>query len=108
MPRYVDHQEFVDEDIELDGRVFDHCTFTRCRMIFRAQDSVTFNACTFAFCAWVLDGAAERTLLYLSALYHGLKPEGLELVEGFFRAVRDGTLGGEITLTTAIPEPATA
>jgi hypothetical protein len=96
--RFVADKQFVGEAVSLDGTAFDGCTFTDCRLVFAAEDSVTFNRCTFVDCNWVFDGAAERTLLYLTALYQGLRPEGSQLVEALFETIRRGRVGEEITL----------
>lgn len=97
---YVVDRQFVGATVDLDGMVFDGCTFTECRLVFRAEDSVSFNRCTFTNCDWVFDGAAERALLYLSALYQGLRPEGSQLVEALFQNIREGKIGEEVTLTS--------
>jgi hypothetical protein len=95
---FVENKQFDGVLVELDGMIFDRCIFTQCKLVFRADDSVSFNRCTFVRCDWVFDGAAERTLLYLSALYQGLRPEGGDLVEAIFQNIREGKVGEEITL----------
>ena len=84
---------FRETVVELDGNQSLNCQFFRSKLVYRAEDTVAFDGCTFTECDWVVDGPAERMLYFLSALYRGLGPQGETLVEGIFDQVRTGTIG---------------
>lgn len=96
----ISGQVFTNTFMQLDNTHFKQCSFRQCRLIFRAEGNVAFTDCTFDHCHWILDGPAETTLLYLSALYRQLGPEGRELVEAVFQSIRDGSVanGREIVI----------
>jgi hypothetical protein len=77
----------------IDGSRFVDCQFTRCKLIFRASDTVAFDGCTFTECDWVFEDAALLTLQFLSALRNGVGPEGVALVNEVFESVNEGKLG---------------
>jgi hypothetical protein len=41
------YKTFTDQDIELDGAVFEHCKFVRCNLIYSGVGFVTFDGCSF-------------------------------------------------------------
>ena len=102
--RYVG-QKFEQTAINLDGNQFERCIFIECKIIYTAIDTFAIDGCTFVRCDWVIDGPAERTLFYLSELYRGLGPQGEELVEAIFQQIRDGTVGQEQVLPSALASP---
>lgn len=87
---------FENDRIEVDGQVFERCTFNRCRIVYSAVDGVTFKECRFYTCDWVFNDGADLTLRYLSALYRGIGAEGRELVESIFNRVRSGDVSQEV------------
>ena len=62
---------FEDSDVELDGNVFERCTFLRCRMIYRGGDFPSLTNNNFDASSLFLDDAAARTITFLGKLYHG-------------------------------------
>jgi len=102
--RYVG-QTFEQMQVNLDGNQFERCTFIRCRIVYTAAGTFAIDGCTFTTCDWQFDGPAERTLYYLSALYRGLGPQGQELVEAIFRQIREGTVGQDQFLPSALVAP---
>lgn len=82
---------------EIDGNSYHDCTFIRCRLVFSATAPVSITGCSFDNCDWVFDGAAELTLIYLSALYHGLGEHGPKLIDGLFESIRAGRPSNDIT-----------
>lgn len=102
--RYVG-QTFQQETINLDGNQFERCAFIRCKIVYTAADTFSIDGCTFTICDWVFDGPAERTLFYLSALYRGLGPQGQELVDVIFQQIKQGTVGQESVLPSALATP---
>ena len=82
-------EKFVDMQEVVDGKDYANCTFERCRIIYRGGPVPSIVGCTFRDCGWQFEEAAERTLLFLRLLYHGLGPAGGELVESALRQVRE-------------------
>lgn len=76
----IKDQAFEDERVELDGRQFERCTFTKCSLAFAATDVVSFKDCTFTRCQWSFEGAAAIALDYLVALSRDLGDPGKKLV----------------------------
>ena len=75
---------FENETIHLDGQLYLDCEFRRCRLIYSGGEMPGFDVCQFQTCTWHLEGAALRTLDFLSLLYGtGNKP----LVEGILRRI---------------------
>jgi hypothetical protein len=79
MATYRKH-EFADEPVELDGNVFESCTFRRCHLIYRGSTPPGLNHCTFDACLWEFDDAAARTVAFLRGLYYGMGEAGRQLV----------------------------
>jgi hypothetical protein len=93
-----ENKTFERETVNLDGNEFVGCHFIESRLILTAFDGVTIDRCTITRCDWVLDGPAENTILYLSAIYRGLGVQGQQLVEAIFDSIRRGTVGQDVTV----------
>lgn len=78
---------FEDKSILLDGEHFEACTFTRCKLIFEGGMPPVLVQNNFNECMWVFDGAALRTIAFMSALYRG---GAKELIEATFENIRNG------------------
>lgn len=89
-------ETFIDQTIVLDGVQYDRCRFIECRMVYRGSDDVLITDCSYLQCEWVFEGAADRTLLYLDALYHGFGGDGKNLVEAIFDSIRGGRLNSDV------------
>jgi hypothetical protein len=85
----VADREKRDTSIFIDGIRFVRVHFINCQLIYRAEDDVDFEDCTFDHCDWTLDGAAERMLGFLATLHEKTGPVGKELVEGIFDSIRN-------------------
>jgi hypothetical protein len=72
---------FNDSIEVLDGNVYDRCVFNRCRIVYSGGALPMLNSCQFNDCTWTLGEAAERTLIFLRLLYHGMGPGGKALVD---------------------------
>jgi len=101
----VINRQFREAVVELDGHHFINCQFIECQLVFSASETVAFDGCVFDRCGWVFDGAAERTLQFLAALYGGLRPEGEALVETVFGMIREDRVGATIDLRDALVLP---
>jgi hypothetical protein len=76
----------------LDGNEYLSCDFRNCTLIYRGGLLPKINQCNFTGCNWKFEDAAERTLVFLTAIYHG--GTGMtELVEKTFDNIRRGNPG---------------
>lgn len=87
----IKHQEFVDDDVRLDGNQFEHCTFTNCRMHFQALSPVGLQHCTFNNVSWHFSGPASLTLDFVRAMMEmsGEDDYGRILFVNTFPALKD-------------------
>ncbi|MGC1381716.1 MAG: hypothetical protein WA814_11920 [Candidatus Baltobacteraceae bacterium] len=74
------------ERVSLDGNSFKNCLFRNCEIVYAARGRVGLDSCTFENCSYTLDGPAQDTLLYLTALYK-IDPRALETT---FENIRSG------------------
>lgn len=85
--------DFEARKITLDGNTFTGCTFRNCEIIFRGTDGppLTLVACHFKEAVqWVFDGAASRTLNFLTSMYRNGGEDGRRMVDDLFENVRRG------------------
>ena len=73
---------FNHEAVVLDGESFSDCEFRDCRLIYRGGAVPRFAGCSFHGCEWRFEGAAERTLAHLKAVWAaGAKPTVQALIK---------------------------
>lgn len=72
----------------IDGNQYDNCRFENCTMVYRGGEIPHISGCQFDNCSWQFDGAAERTLLFMRQLYHGMGAGGAQLIEATLDALR--------------------
>ena len=77
---------FAGERIILDDNSYVQCIFNRCEIVYAARGKVHLDGCTFGNCSYTLDGPAQETLLFLTALYQ-IDPAA---VEATFQNIRSG------------------
>ncbi|MEO1643615.1 MAG: hypothetical protein AAFR67_00400 [Chloroflexota bacterium] len=78
-------QVFGKEQVAVDGKVFEGCTFNNTRLLYQGTAVPTFNNCTFTDVSLEFEGAAESTLQFLGGLYEN----GFErAVETIFKHIR--------------------
>lgn len=65
------NQAFRDETVEVDGNIYEGCTFTNSSLVYMGGDLPSFNRCEFEGVNIQLQGGAYMTLKYLTGLYHG-------------------------------------
>ena len=87
MARYVE-QSFVGAEMDIDGEVFERCTFDRCVLIYRGGEMPTVLDCTLNSSRFKLLDAAARTVEFMTHLYHGMGPGGQRLIEETFNQIR--------------------
>lgn len=80
---------FLDAIEIIDGKTYERCTFTRCRIVYKGGPLPLIDGCSFDDCTWDLEESATRTLDYLRSIYHGLGPAGRDLVEATFDGIRE-------------------
>jgi hypothetical protein len=72
----------------LDGNRYEECRFENCKMIFRGGEIPHITGCHFENCTWHFEDAAERTLVFIRQLYHGMGPGGMQLIEATLAQLR--------------------
>ena len=72
----------------IDGNQYTDCRFENCKLVYRGGDLPKISGSHFENCNWQFEDAAERTLVFLRHLYHGMGAGGVELVEATLRALR--------------------
>lgn len=85
----IHEHEFVDQVVHMDFHEFDHCTFTRCRLIIHGFGTFKLSGCSFdVACRFEFADAAANTLAVLAAMYHG----GFQaLIEATIKNIRVGS-----------------
>jgi hypothetical protein len=71
----------------LDGNEYIECTFQGCTLVYSGGILPILHGCSMNDCSWKFDGAAERTVAFMSALYHG---GGKELIDKTLEQIRTG------------------
>ena len=72
----------------IDGNTYSECRFEKCKMIFRGGEIPRISGCHFEDCQWQFEDAAERTLLFMRQLYHGMGSGGAQLIEATLSQLR--------------------
>jgi hypothetical protein len=72
----------------IDGNAYTDCRFDNCKLIFRGGEIPRISGCHFENCQWQFEDAAERTLVFMRQLYHGMGPGGAQLVEATLAQLR--------------------
>ena len=79
---------FRDEKVFLDGNAYRGCKFIGCALVYNGGKPPTMVDCLFDNVKWEFDGAAGRTIQFMSALYHGMDQGGVNLIERTFENIR--------------------
>jgi hypothetical protein len=82
-----EQRSFQDSTEMLDGKQYKACEFRNCRLVYRGGPPPYLIQCHFAGCEWVFEDAAERTISFLVAMYHGIAG-GKELIDATFDSIR--------------------
>jgi hypothetical protein len=83
----VENSTFEGVDVVLDGNEYVGCVFRRCTLVFSGSAGVALQNNRIEDCSWRFDGAAQRTLAFMSALYQG---GAIDLIEKTFDTIRSG------------------
>lgn len=101
-------EKFADQRILLDGESYDRCTFDKCVVVYRGGQLASLVNCSFNDCRFELEDAAQRTLEFLNAIYHGFGDVGMRLVEETFNSIRRPRPAGPPPKAATSAPPATA
>ena len=85
----VSDRTFRNTSLFIDGLRFVRCHFEDCQLIYEGRDEVDFRECTFERCSWTFDGAAERTIGFLSTLQLQTGVGGPDLVQSIFENIQN-------------------
>jgi hypothetical protein len=72
----------------IDGNQYSECRFDNCKLVFRGGEIPHITGCHFENCTWHFEDAAERTLVFMQHLYHGMGPGGTQLIEATIGVLR--------------------
>jgi hypothetical protein len=86
-----DGTTFEKAEVPIDGNRYENCTFIECRLIFSGTAPVYIQGCTFEHSNFVLAGAAELTVGFLTQLGN-IRNGGEELLETFLNCIRAGVV----------------
>jgi hypothetical protein len=81
-------KSFSNASETIDGNTYTECRFDNCKLVFRGGEMPRISGCHFENCQWQFEDAAERTLVFLRQLYHGMGPGGAQLVEATLAQLR--------------------
>ena len=82
---------FDKQNVVVDGKEFEDCTFRQCTLIYKGGDLPQLLRCNIAgTCDWQFQEAAGRTLLFISKLYHG---GAKAYIEGFIQGLMSQPTG---------------
>lgn len=89
----MDIEKNIDKTYEgitilIDNTEFEDCTFKKCVLKYSGSGPVSFNGCEFIDTKWGFEGAAQNTIEFLRAAYHGMGEGGKKLIEGIFNRIR--------------------
>jgi hypothetical protein len=87
MAKHVGEQ-FKDQRVLLDGESYERCEFNKCVIVYGGGPLSDLVGCSFHECRFELEDAAQRTLEFLNAIYHGFGNVGMRLVEETFISIR--------------------
>jgi hypothetical protein len=84
----VNGKTFTGATEVIDGNHYTDCRFENCTLVYRGGDIPHINGCQFDSCLWHFDGAAERTLIFMRQVYHGMGAGGRQLIEATMQQLR--------------------
>ncbi len=95
MMKFSNHK-FMNQEVRLDFISYDHCTFDNCAMVYSGYSPVSVSNSDFRNVPWVLNEAANNTLVFLSALYHSGEG-GRQVVEPILRQITADVITPDIS-----------
>lgn len=84
-------QRFSGEQVVIDGKHFEDCSFDTCTLVYQGGVPPNFVRCEFAAPRFVFEEAAQSTIQLMSAIYNGIDER---IIEKTFDEIRKG-FGGE-------------
>jgi hypothetical protein len=83
-------QTYTGETIDVDGQEFIKCTFQGCDMVYSGGVTPRMQNCELVDCRWGFDGAALRTIMFMTALYADFGEGGRRVMEETLENIRRG------------------
>ena len=84
----AEKQKYEDTTEGLDGNVYKACEFYRCRLVYRGGLPPAVSECRFTDCQWIFEDAADRTIAFMRAMYHGMDEGGRQIIDATFENIR--------------------
>ena len=81
-------KRFAETTEVLDGNEFADCKFDNCQLLYRGGVIPKVEGCQFNNCQWRFEDSAERTLVFMRQLYHGMGAGGKQLMESTMNYIR--------------------
>ena len=81
-----ENERFINQELTVDGNIYNNCHFENCVLMFQGGDNPVFNNCTFQNIKVQLKGQAAQTANYLSSLMSSGLPQQVENVLGDVRS----------------------
>lgn len=86
----VEARTYEDMRLPVDGGRFVRCKFINSKLIYYAEEDVSFEECIFENCDWVFEAAAERAFRFLSMLQQQGGDQGQGVVAATIAAIQAG------------------
>ena len=90
MVNKIENKIYNHDLIQIDGKRFIECTFNNCTFEYTGIENPGFENCTLNDCSWRFADAAEKTINFMRAIYHGFGDYGIDLIERTFENIRKG------------------
>lgn len=92
----IQDQTFTGGTVDLDGNLYRNCRFEGVIIRYSGDGDVGLQGCFFEGCTLALDGAAARTISYLTAIHGGLGDWGRRNVDNLIRAIQGDASGVQL------------
>ena len=87
---------FKNEPVNLDNNTYTGCTFNHCEVIYSGGGLPNLTNNSFNECSWIFDGAAARTMQFMTAL-HNSGGGFLQLIDATIDNIRGKKAAGIAT-----------
>ncbi len=80
--------QYKDTRVLIDGDTFVDCEFRNCLLTYTGGEIPIMTDCKIYDCEWRFEGAAERTIVFMKGLFHGMGPGGREVIDATFKNIQ--------------------
>lgn len=84
----IKDSSFEDATVLIDGSSYENCHFKNVVLQYGASAPTGFRRCEFVECRWEFIQAANRTVEFMRAMFHGMGEGGPQVVKQIFEYVR--------------------